>query len=54
MWHELTKEFSLVQSWLQAENHQLFSAHTKNWLSAPQPREMLARLRDLFGLPNIT
>jgi hypothetical protein len=30
------------------------SEHAKNGMSAPQPREMLARLRDLFGLPNIT
>ena len=43
MWHELTKEFSLVNSCMQAEYHQLVSVHAKNWLSAPQPREMLAQ-----------
>ncbi|QZA79315.1 mechanosensitive ion channel [Deefgea tanakiae] len=54
MRHELAEAFSLVLARRQAEYHQLLSEHAKNGMSAPQPREMLARLRDLFGLPNIT
>ncbi|WP_035853233.1 mechanosensitive ion channel family protein [Deefgea rivuli] len=49
---ELAEAFSLVLARRQAQYHQLISEHAKTALPAPQPREMLSRLRDLFGLPD--
>ena len=53
MRHELAEAFSLVLARRQAEYQQLISEHAKNGMATPQPREMLARLRDLFGLPHL-